>query len=87
MDAEVLDTVYALLEAYKSGRLGGEKMPEDENPVLEKLSCENYLYFTLPMSLNYQRNSYTLWEGAYKTFMDKDTTDVFNTKAVLTMDE
>lgn len=25
MDAEVLDTVYALLEAYKSGRLGGEK--------------------------------------------------------------
>lgn len=87
MDAQVLDKVYALLEAYKTGRLGGEKMPEDENPALEKSSCENYLYFTLPMSLNYQRNSYTLWECANKTFMDKDTADVFNTKAVLTMDE
>lgn len=40
MGAEVLDKVYALLEAYKSGRLGGKKMPEDENPVLEKSSCE-----------------------------------------------
>lgn len=25
-----IDKVYALLDAYKSGRLGGEKMPEDE---------------------------------------------------------
>ena len=33
-------------------------MPEDENPSLKIDSLENYLYFTLPMSLNYQRNSY-----------------------------
>lgn len=78
-----IDKVYALLEAYKSGRLGGEKMPEDENPALDKSSKENYLYFTLPMALNYQRNSYTLWECANKTYKDADTTDVFDTKAVI----
>ena len=82
-----IDKVYALLDAYKSGRLGGEKMPEDENPALDKLSKENYLYFTLPMALNYQRNSYTLWECANKTYKDADTTDVFDTKAVINMDE
>lgn len=53
--------VQRLLAAYKAGRLGGEKMPEDENPHLDPASGENYLYFTLPMALNYQRNSYRLW--------------------------
>lgn len=82
-----IEKVYALLEAYKSGILGGEKMPEDENPALDKSTKENYLYFTLPMALNYQRNSYTLWECANKTYEDLDTTDVFDTKAVISMDE
>ena len=74
-----IDKVYALLDAYKSGRLGGEKMPEDENPALDKSSKENYLYFTLPMALNYQRNSYKLWECANKTYKDSETADVFDT--------
>ena len=82
-----IDKVYALLDAYKSGRLGGEKMPEDENPALDKSSKENYLYFTLPMALNYQRNSYKLWECANKTYKDTETTDVFDTKAVINMNE
>ena len=82
-----IDKVYALLDAYKSGRLGGEKMPEDENPPLDKSSKENYLYFTLPMALNYQRNSYSLWECANKTYKDSETTDVFDTKAVINMNE
>ena len=79
--------VYALLDAYKSGRLGGEKMPEDENPGLDKKSKENYLYFTLPMALNYQRNSYTLWECANKTYHDVETSDVYDINAVVNMDE
>ncbi len=82
-----MDKVYSLLEAYELGKLGGEKMPEDENPALHKSSKQNYLYFTLPMALNYQRNSYTLWECANKTYVDADTTDVFDTKAVVAMDE
>ena len=63
------------------------KMPEDENPELYKSSKKNYLYFTLPMALNYQRNSYTLWECANKIYKDADTTDIFDTKAVINMDE
>ena len=82
-----INKVYALIDAYKQGKLGGEKMPEDENPSLDKSSKENYLYFTLPMALNYQRNSYTLWECANKTYIDLDTANVFDTKAVVTMDE
>ena len=82
-----VEKVYTLLDAYKSGRLGGEKMPEDENPALDRSAKENYLYFTLPMALNYQRNSYTLWECANKTYKDADTADVFDTGAVATMDE
>lgn len=82
-----ISTVYALLDAYQTGRLGGEKMPEDENPALDKSAKENYIYFTLPMALNYQRNSYTLWECANRTYKDPDTKDVFDTKAVVAMDE
>ena len=79
--------MYALLDAYKTGKLGGEKMPEDENPGLKKDSKKNCLYFTLPMALNYQRNSYTLWECANRTYRDAATTDVFDTKAVASMNE
>lgn len=82
-----INKVYALINAYKSGKLGGEKMPEDENPLLDKSSNENYIYFTLPMALNYQRNSYTLWECANKTYKDIDTANVFDTNAVVAMDE
>ena len=65
---EIIDRVDKLIKMYKNGELGGEVMPEDSNPHFEKSSLENYLYFTLPMALNYQRNSYTLWESALKTY-------------------
>ena len=56
---DILKNVDVLYMMWKNGSLGGEIMPEDENPHLSRESLENYLYFTLPMSLNYQRNSYT----------------------------
>lgn len=52
---EVLQKVDILYNMWKKGSLGGEVMPEDANPHLDKSSVENYLYFTLPMALNYQR--------------------------------
>ena len=81
--SEILSSVRKLLELYKRGKLGGEKMPEDENPALSSDSEQNLLYFTLPMALNYQRNSYKLWEGANKTFQDADTSFVFNPDIVV----
>ena len=84
---EILTKVNKLVDAYRQGLLGGEKMPEDENPLLDKSAKEMYLYFTLPMALNYQRNSYTLWECANKTYYDVETSDVYDIKAVINMDE
>ena len=80
---DILDKVNKLIEMYKKGELGGEVMPEDRNPNLSKSSLENYIYFTLPMALNYQRNSYKLWESALKTYQDKETNFVFYPKKVL----
>ena len=79
----ILDNVNKLMAMYKNGELGGEVMPEDANPKFQKDSLENYLYFTLPMALNYQRNSYTLWESALKTYKDEKTKFVFSPKVCL----
>ncbi len=79
---ELLEKVNKLVQAYKAGLLGGEKMPEDENPHLEKASKKNYMYFTLPMSLNYQRNSYVLWECANRMQAEKQAAWVFDSRAV-----
>lgn len=80
---EILENVDKLYNMWKEGDLGGEIMPEDANPHLEKTSFENYLYFTLPMALNYQRNSYILWESANKTYLDDETRFVFYPKEVI----
>jgi len=81
------EKILALYQAWKDGKLGGKFMPEDSNPGLSQDSENNYLYFTLPMALNYQRNSYKLWEGALKTFEDPETSDVFDVQSVLSMSD
>lgn len=81
---EILKKVDMLYQMWKNGELGGEVMPEDANPGFERSSLENYLYFTLPMALNYQRNSYVLWQNALKTYEDSDTRFVFNPKQCVT---
>jgi len=75
------------MELHRAGRLGGEKMPEDENPDLPRGCTENMLYFTLPMALNYQRDSYKLWAAANKTWSDAVTRDVFSPAAVMQMSD
>ena len=76
---EILENVDKLVEMYKKGLLGGEGKPEDSNPHLSKQSIENYNYYTLPMALNYQRNSYKLWESANQTWNDKIWIKLYNT--------
>ncbi len=82
---DILIKVNKLVQLYREGYLGGEKMPEDENPRLEKASRENYMYFTLPMALNYQRNSYTLWECAHRMYSDMNARAVFDSRNVCSM--
>jgi hypothetical protein len=85
---EIISAVRKLREYHALGLLGGEKMPEDANPGLDKSSKDNFHYFTLPMALNYQRNSYKLWEGALTTYEDPETHFVFiPEQVVLTSEE
>jgi hypothetical protein len=84
---EIIRSCRALLEAYKSGKLGQTKMPEDSNPGFSDEEKEERLaYFTLPMALNYQRDSYKLWEAALKTYEDNETKVVFDIARVSEMD-
>ena len=44
----------------------------NKEEILEKGSTQNYMYFTLPMALNYQRNSYVLRECANRMYADEN---------------
>lgn len=83
MNSGLVKNCQKLLSAYKSGGLGQTKMPEDSNPGFKDQYREGRIaYFTLPMALNYQRDSYKLWETALKTFNDPETSFVFDVAKV-----
>ncbi len=83
MNKDLLKNCKTLIDAFKSGKLGQTVMPEDSSPDFSDTDKEfRIAYFTLPMALNYQRDSYKLWESALKTFNDADTRFVFDVKAV-----
>ena len=85
---EIISKCKVLLDAYRSGKLGYMKMPEDAHPEFSDEEAETRLvYFTLPMSLNYQRDSYKLWESALKTFNDAESKIVFNIQSSANLDE
>ena len=84
----LIDHCHTLLQAYRDGKLGYMKMPEDEHPDFTMMTKEQRLsYFTLPMALNYQRNSYTLRESALSTYQDNETRDVFDVTICTQMSE
>lgn len=76
-----IKSVRRLMQMYKEGLLGGEIMPED---VLIGIVPEDLLLdvLTLGMALNYQRNSYKLWESIAQSYLDNDTRWVFNPQIV-----
>jgi hypothetical protein len=87
-NAVLIETCRDLVDAYKSGKLGQTVMPEDANPGFSDSEQEKRLsYFTLPMALNYQRDSYKLWEAALKTYQDSETRFVFDISEVTSKSE
>ena len=83
---EIINNCRVLLTAYKNGDLGQTKMPEDSNPGFDENQIEERLaYFTLPMALNYQRDSYKLWQAALATFKDTAAKKVFSLSDVAAM--
>lgn len=53
------------------------------NPGLDTGSRENYLYFTLPVSLNFQRSSPAMWQSALATWQDSQTNYLFYPEEVV----
>jgi hypothetical protein len=75
--SEIIENVKTLLSLYKSGKLGNQIMPEETHPQFFTQE-QKLLYFTLPMALNYQRDSYKLWVSAKKTWEDNEAKKVFD---------
>ena len=76
MDTEILERVRRLFGLFQEGKI--PHLHEHEvNPGLSAGSRENYLYFTLPVCINFQRNSPALWKSALATYMDTETNYLF----------
>jgi hypothetical protein len=86
MNVEFIEVCKNLIEAFKVGKLGQTVMPEDSHPKFATQE-ERLVYFTLPMALNYQRDSYKLWEAVLKTYNDPETKFVFNIEQVSKISE
>ena len=86
MDDGLIQNCHRLIEAYKTLALGNCRMPEDAAPIFHLNQTEERLaFFTLPMALNYQRDSYKLWEAATKAWNDPTTHGVFVIEQVVQM--
>jgi hypothetical protein len=85
---KIISNCRLLLDVYRLGELGYMVMPEDSSPAFSDEEQEARLtYFTLPMSLNYQRDNYKLWESALKTFNDSETKIVFDIQSSAKLNE
>lgn len=86
---KIIQNCKELLQAYKEWKLWYMEMPKNSKPEIFKSQEEKLVYFTLPMSLNYQRNSYSLWEWVLKSYQDADVAQIFSieTSAKLSEDE
>ncbi|MGD8189374.1 hypothetical protein ACQCN2_05155 [Brevibacillus ginsengisoli] len=77
----VLANIKLLVQMHSDGQLGGEVMPED---VLIGIVPDQELpnVLTLGMSLNYQRNSYSLWKAIVEAYQDPNARWIFRPRAV-----
>ncbi|MFJ7667515.1 hypothetical protein ACIQXI_10415 [Lysinibacillus sp. NPDC097195] len=82
---QLLKNVDTLMHLHAQGLLGGETMPEDV--LIDVVKQQDLLeVLTLSMALNYQRNSYTLWQSVVKAYQDEKTKWIFQPKTVVSSD-
>lgn len=75
-NSNILERVERLYEAFYGGEI--PRLAEHEvHPELDLGSRENYLYFTLPPTINFQRSSPAMWQSALKTWNDPATNYLF----------
>ena len=71
-----LTRILKLYQFFQDGKIPTLAQHE-VNPNLPKDSRENYLYFTLPPCINFQRHSPAMWASALKTYEDQETNYLF----------
>jgi hypothetical protein len=71
-----LTRIKTLLGYFEQGHIPTLAQHE-VNPSLPLDSRENYLYFTLPVCINFQRSSPAMWAAALATYNDPATNYVF----------
>ena len=72
----VLSHVETLLQYFQDGQIPTLAQHE-VHPDLDPSSRDNYLYFTLPVCINFQRSSPAMWQSALATFNDPETNYLF----------
>ena len=85
MNAITLERVRGLLEQFQAGKILTLAQHE-VHPEVPLGSRENYLYFTLPCCINFQRSSPAMWQSALKTYEDPETNYVFYPEKVVAVD-
>jgi len=74
-----------LLDWYpkRTGVFAGAELPEAKPPDVQGISdYERIMFYTLTVSIDYQRSAKTLWDAARKTMEDEKTRWVFYPKSV-----
>src|SRR3989344_8723392 len=74
---DMLGRVLKLQNLFKQGHIP-TLVKHEVHPGLPLGSRDNYLYFTLPPSLNFQRQSPAMWSSALQTYEDPETHYVFS---------
>ncbi|MBI4023007.1 hypothetical protein HY375_02495 [Candidatus Berkelbacteria bacterium] len=72
----ILDRIQRLRELFAAGQIPTLAQHE-VHPDVPAGSRERYLYFTLPVTINFQRSSPAMWQSAYATWHDPQTQPVF----------
>lgn len=77
--------VYKLKQLFDNGQIP-QQHKHEVNPDLPREDRLNYLYFTLPVCINYQRSSPAMWASALNTFNDPKTNYLFYPEKVVEKD-
>lgn len=76
MQVDTLSKVKTLISHFDEGRI--PRLAQHEvHPDFDLGSRENYIYFTLPVCINFQRSSPAMWQAALKTWQDEETRFLF----------
>jgi len=77
-----LDRIRTLKKHFEEGKIPTLAVHE-VHPELDKNDRLNYIYFTLPVSINFQRSSPAMWAAAFNTYNDPETNYLFYPEKVV----